>query len=88
MEQIAVHKSLTEEDLLDHHLTNRRVGHKLHLLLAIEEQGILLLMHEEMFHLPVLTLQRVDTGIRTHNQRKAHTFNLQTAVGTQVNVKN
>ena len=74
-----------EEDFLHHHVVDRRVLGELHLLLIVQNQRIVVLVHEEMLHAPMSLLDLLlQLAVAIHGQREDNALELQLTVGSEV----
>ena len=74
-----------EEDLFHHYVVDRRILGELHLPFIVQDQRIVVLVHEEMLHAPMSLLYLLlKLAIAIHRQGEDDALELQPAVGRKV----
>lgn len=85
VENVPFHHLAAQRNLLHDDVAHACILHQIRLLLAVENQGVVVLPHEEMVHVPLILLNAAcQLSVLKHLEREVDAVALQLAVGCKI----
>ena len=85
IEEELLNEFLAVEHLLDDHMVDGSVLDEVHLLLIVKDQGVIILSHKEMLHLPLALVDGFhQLVVAVNRQWEMDTLHLQLAIGGKI----